>query len=206
MGYTRKTPTLVPINRNSNENKILRRQYAIALAQITDERLIFLDESGFNLHLNKKQGYSPKNTNCFINVPNSKGTNISLLCAINTNRILATNVKIGSFKSVDMIHFINNNLQQLGPHERKYLIMDNASIHKTAEVREALALKNYILMFLPPYSPQLNPIEEFFSCFKAKVKQRPMSANSSSHIDLIRVVIETENFSMRGYFLHMRTC
>ncbi|KAG0435766.1 hypothetical protein DMUE_4549 [Dictyocoela muelleri] len=113
----------------------------------------------------------------------------------------ATNVKIGSFKSVDMIYFINNNLQPLGLYERKYLIMDNASIHKTVEVQETLAFKNHILLFYsPPYSSQINPIEKFFSCFKAKVKQRPRSVNSSSLIDLIRVVIETENFTYLDIF------
>lgn len=150
MNYTRKTLTLVPINRNSNENKLVRFQYASSLINISNEKLIFLDESGFNLHLHQKLGYSPKNTKCFINVPNSKGTNVSLLCAIQVDGILASKAKVGSFKSVDMVDFIHNELVQLGPHERKYIVMDNTSIHKTAEVREALALKNYILMFLPP--------------------------------------------------------
>ncbi|KAG0435625.1 Transposable element Tc3 transposase [Dictyocoela muelleri] len=137
---------------------------------LTDDRLIFLDETGFNLHLTQKKGYSPKNTKAFSNVINSKGVNVSLLCAITSAGVLAHEIVIGSFKSSDILEFIESKLATLELNDRKYIIEDNASIHKTAEVREALNRKNFILMFLTSYSPQLNPIEEFFSCLKDRVK------------------------------------
>ncbi|KAG0438247.1 hypothetical protein DMUE_3205 [Dictyocoela muelleri] len=103
-----------------------------------------------------------------------------------------------------MVDFIYNELKQLGQHERKYIVMNNAFIHKTAEVREALALKNYILMFLPRYSPQLNSLEEFFSCLKVRVREISRSTTSSMLIDLIRDVVINDEFRIMGYFDHMR--
>ncbi|KAG0432891.1 hypothetical protein DMUE_5467, partial [Dictyocoela muelleri] len=100
-----------------------------------------------NLHLNQKLGYSPKNTKCFINVPNSKSVNVSLLCAIDKQGIVALNIKVGSFKSVDILSFIQTELPVQDSNLQKYIIMDNASIHKTSDVREALAAKRYILLF-----------------------------------------------------------
>jgi hypothetical protein len=162
MDYTRKILTLIPINRNSNENKEVRAQYASYLQNISDQQLIFLDETGLNLYTFQRFGYSPRNTKCYISVQNSKGKNVSVLCAINNQGVLAYETKIGGFKSADLTNFIMTKLPVLNACKRKYIIMDSASIHRTAEVRETLAQHNYILKILLPYSPQLNSIEEFF--------------------------------------------
>ncbi|KAG0437808.1 Transposable element Tc3 transposase [Dictyocoela muelleri] len=204
MGYTRKSLTLVPINRNSSLNKHTRAQYATSVNSVSDDMMIFLDETGFNLHSYQSRGYSPKNQKCFINVANSKGTNISVLCAINILGVLAYKIKIGSFKSEDILEFINTQLPLLESDHRKYIIMDNASIHRTSVVREALCQKNYILTFLPPYSPQLNPIEEFFACLKAHVNKRERSTERRLLIESIVVLLDNFEFRMDGYFRHMR--
>jgi transposase len=62
--------------------------------------------------------------------------------------------------------------------ERKIVIIDNASIHRTTEVSFALREKGYGIMFLPPYTSQLNPTGEFFSCLKNYIRQRARSKNS----------------------------
>ena len=55
----------------------------------------------------------------------------------------------------------------LNENRNKVLIMDNARIHKTDEVQRILREHNIAFRFTVPYSPQLNPIEEFFSMLKA---------------------------------------
>ncbi|KAG0436306.1 Transposable element Tc3 transposase, partial [Dictyocoela muelleri] len=205
MDYSRKTLTLVPINRNSNANKDIRAQYATNMINIDDEKLIFLDETGFNLHSFQRMGYSPKNTKCFINVPNSKGTNVSVLCAITKEGVLGFRIKNCSFKSLDIKSFAETILPELSSNNRKFIIMDNTSIHKTSEVSEAFSRKNYILRFLPAYSPQLNPIEEFFYCLKSKVKQREWSINREMLINTIDDVLRNEVFIMERYFNNVHT-
>ncbi|KAG0436942.1 hypothetical protein DMUE_3961 [Dictyocoela muelleri] len=162
MKYTRKKLTLVPINRNSNFNKDLRYLYGVSLNNIQDNQLIFLDESGFNLHTFQQLGYSPKNTKCYVNSSNSKSTNISLLRAITFQGNFSYKIKIGSFKSADLNDFICEDLPLLSPHDRKYIIIDNKAIHKTREVGNSFLQKNYILNFLPPILLILILLKNFF--------------------------------------------
>ncbi|KAG0437415.1 hypothetical protein DMUE_3701 [Dictyocoela muelleri] len=204
MNYTRMKLTLIPVNRNSNGNKTTRAQYGTSLLNINDNQMIFLDETGFNLHSHQRFGYSLKNSKCFINVPNSKGTNISFLYAITNEDILAFKARVGSFKSTDLKDFIETQLLILDQNDMKYIIMDNASIHRTAEVRVSLARRNYILKFIPSYSPQLNPIVDFFSTFKSRVKQLNNSSNSNELIDVINSVLLSGAFRLEGHFDHMR--
>ena len=56
------------------------------------------------------------------------------------------------------------------PQDNSVLIMDNCSIHKSEQLREAVKSHGCELYFLPPYSPDMNPIEESFSSLKAWVQ------------------------------------
>ncbi|KAM0687159.1 hypothetical protein COBT_001605 [Conglomerata obtusa] len=56
-----------------------------------------MDKTGFNLGLAPKYGYSPKNTKCYKTVSDSKITNVSILCAIDINGVLAYYMNVGSF-------------------------------------------------------------------------------------------------------------
>ncbi len=60
------------------------------------------------------------------------------------------------------------------------VIMDNVSVHKVAGVREAIEARGAFLFYLPPYSPDLNPIEQFFSKLKAIL--RKTAAKSIKHL------------------------
>ncbi|KAG0434043.1 hypothetical protein DMUE_5326 [Dictyocoela muelleri] len=203
-GFSRKVLTKIPINRNSDQNKTLRYIFGQSIENIPNDKIIYIDESGFNLHLAQNYGYSKKNTKASISVPNSKGQNVSFLCAISINGIYSYKIKKGSFNSTDMCSFINNDLPSLRENEIKYIIMDNASIHKTSEVAIAANSKRYILKFLPPYSPQLNPIEEFFSTFKSRYCLRPRPKNFAEIFSNIEYLVNHESFKMNGYFEHMR--
>jgi transposase len=74
------------------------------------------------------------------------------MCAITLNNLHAYKTKVGSFKFADFFEFINNELPLANPEERKIVIMDNASIHRTAGVSFVLSEKGYGVMFLPPYT------------------------------------------------------
>lgn len=52
-----------------------------------------------------------------------------------------------------------------------YLIMDNAPIHKRADIQEMVEKRGYRCVYLPPYSLELNPIEQFWSVVKSKLKR-----------------------------------
>ncbi|KAI8888416.1 hypothetical protein K501DRAFT_141539, partial [Backusella circina FSU 941] len=58
-----------------------------------------------------------------------------------------------------------------------YIVIDNATIHKTPDVLQAIRDNGHIPLFLPPYSPFLNPIEECWSKIKTKVRKSPLQKN-----------------------------
>lgn len=68
-------------------------------------------------------------------------------------------------------------MDSLDPHpamKNSYLVMDNASIHKHPSIKRIAAAKGYRLLYLPPFSPELNPIEQFWYLIKAKLKREKL--------------------------------
>jgi hypothetical protein len=163
MNITRKRLTLVPYERNCVEKIDSRAIYAMELSRIRDENLIFLDEASFNQHTTRSYGYSLENTKIFTIVPGNRNTNRSLLCAISNHGVVTFDYRIGAYNVTNFIAFIENKLVPyfiLNP--SKILIMDNARIHHSQLVVNTLRSNNIVFKFLVPYSPELNPVEEFF--------------------------------------------
>jgi hypothetical protein len=102
-----------------------------------------------NLHLHNTFGYSLRNTKCRVTVPNSKEPSVSLKCAISVDRLYAHRTQLGSFKSTYFGEFTNNDLKSCEQEENRIIIMDNASIHRTAEIAAARRNRGYSLKLLP---------------------------------------------------------
>lgn len=163
IGFSRKRLSLVPAERNTVEKLSARALYATELSRIPDENSIFLDETGFNEHTRRSYGYSPVNSKAYITVPANKNVNRSLICAIGMEGVIEYSYKTGSFNSNSFIEFVEDKLvPYFNNNPGKILVMDNARIHKSVSVSEVLRSKNITCKFLVPYSPELNPIEEFF--------------------------------------------
>ena len=134
-------------------------------------------------------------------MPSNRVTNVSLLYAINQTGIVAFGLKKGAYNASDFADFISNELKDKLDEGRNYhLIMDNCRIHKTKEVHEAVIGTNMNFRFLPPYSPQLNPIEEYFGVLKSKYKSidhKPKTSNELMillHDLILSNAIETSGF------------
>ena len=178
-GLTRKRLSLVPDERNSERILDLRVLYAREIEQINVSKLVYLDETGFNLHSSSKYGYSERNTKAYIMVPANRGINISLMCAINLNGVIGFDFVDGAYNGDLFIRFIIEKLVPFFAVNRdNILILDNARFHHRQDVRLCLNQNNIPFKFLPAYSPQLNPIEEFFSSLKSRynaLRPRPRS-------------------------------
>ena len=105
MQISRKRLTLVPKQRNTEDKKDMRAIYACELGRISDSNLVFLDETGFNKHTTRSYGYSLINTKAHLNVDDNKGTNISLMCAIDDSGLLFYQYKQGSLHQKPLLSF-----------------------------------------------------------------------------------------------------
>nr|XP_047135509.1 uncharacterized protein LOC101237252 [Hydra vulgaris] len=166
INITRKL-SLVPEERNSPANIEKRAIYARRISRISSDKLVFLDESGFNQHLRRRSGYSPKNEKAYSIVSGNRNTNRSLMCAINISGVVAYELRTAAYNPESFERFIRNNqCNYFRQNPDHILIMDNVPFHRSRSIIEVLNELRINREYLPAWSPQLNPIEEFFSMIK----------------------------------------
>jgi len=82
--------------------------------------------------------------------------------------------------------------------------MDKCSFHHRKDVIALLKMKKINHRFLPPFSPQLNPIEEYFSHFKAVLSLiRPVPKNREELMKRIKNILDNERMNFNGWFINM---
>lgn len=132
-------------------------------------RLVFVDESGFNLAMTSRYARALTGQRAYGQVPRNRGENTSFLAALSLNGLQAPMTLQGSVDSIAFETYVERVLlPTLTPGQ--IVVLDNHRIHKGDRVAELLAARGCSLLFLPPYSPDLNPIEEALSKIKTFVK------------------------------------
>lgn len=161
----------------------LRHEYRRWLDCLDSRNFVFIDESGVNLAMTRLQGRSPIGERVVDSTPRNYGQNISVLGALSFDGVLAMMTIAGS---VDTVVFRTYVTQVLVPQLWKGAIVlcDNLQVHKAAGIREAIEAVGAKLVFLPPYSPDLSPIELCWS----KLKQFLRSAKARTYADLNQAI------------------
>jgi transposase len=129
-------------------------------------RLVFVDESGANTKMTRFRGRAPVGQRLVSHVPLGHYQTTTLVCAIRLSGPAAPWLFEGAMDGEMFLAWIQ---QGLVPtlQQGDWVIMDNLATHKVAGVRQAIEEKGASLIYLPPYSPDFNPIENMWS----KVKQ-----------------------------------
>lgn len=137
---------------------------------VAPDRLVFVDECGSNITLTPRYGRAPRGARCLGRVPRNWGQNSSLLAAMSATGITATLVVEGA---TDRIVFDLYVEQLLAPTLRpgQVVVWDNLSVHKSQRARELIEAQGCEVVFLPPYSPDFNPIEQAFSKLKGYLRR-----------------------------------
>lgn len=132
-------------------------------------RLKFVDESGVNLALTRLYGRAPRGQRAVGSTPINYGENVSLIGALSVGGLEAP-LMIGG--AVDGEVFRVWTEQVLCPTlvEGEIVIMDNLQAHKVGGIREAIEQRGAKLIYLPPYSPDLSPIEACWSKLKTALR------------------------------------
>lgn len=142
--------------------------------------LIYVDEAGFNLSKVRRRGRNLIGHRAAITVPGQRGANITMCAAISNDGVLCHIPTIGPYNTERLITFLNAIHERLIPPEERgplrpgmplfIIIWDNVSFHHSRIVNEWFGVHPRMrMLFLPAYSPFLNPIEEFFSAWRWKV-------------------------------------
>ena len=136
------------------------------------ENIVYLDESGFEGKGYRDSGWAKIGQKIYGERSGKRWKRTSLLMAQNGKKWLAPCLFNGTCNTL----FFNTWLEKCLMKEllsNQTIIMDNAAIHKSAKTREIIEKHGHELLFLPPYSPDLNPIEKSFGVLKHRRNYAP---------------------------------
>ena len=139
------------------------------------EKLVFLDQCGFSLALYRLYGWVVGGGRCVERVPFERGSNRSVLGAFSLptpdclTGMRALWQKLGAWTRATFEAFLQDGLLPL-LERGSVLVLDNASIHRGGEIEKLVKAAGCSLLYLPPYSPDLNPLELAWSLIKARVR------------------------------------
>lgn len=173
-----------------------------------DDLLIAIDESGFDQRpKNSLYGYAPRGQQAIVIGPTcASSRHITLLMAICPN----ASAPVESHQLLE--HSVNGDrfaafVRSLPYNAPATILLDNASIHRTKVVKDAVAARGYSLLFVPPYSPECNPIENIFGIIKQKFyrcRVHPSTQSFDIRDQITEIVDEKANVSnVSNAFRHM---
>ena len=139
-------------------------------AHLHAHRLVFLDETGANTKMTRARGRALRGQRVVAKVPHGHWKTATFVGALRATGFTAPLVVDGPMNGEIFLAYVK---QQLVPTLRPgdTVILDNLSSHKKAGVREAIEAAGASLVYLPPYSPDLNPIELAFAKLKTLLRQ-----------------------------------
>lgn len=129
------------------------------------EKLVFLDETWAKTNMTRPRGRAPRGQRLIAKVPHGHWKTTTFLAALRTRGLTAPLVVDGAINGAVFLAYVE---QQLSPtlNAGDIVILDNLNSHKVKGVREAIEARGACVVYLPPYSPDFNPIELVFAKLK----------------------------------------
>ena len=156
-----------------------RASWREAQPTLDPKRLVFLDESGVSSKMARVRGRCRRGQRLVAAIPHGHWQTLTFIAALRHDRIDAPMVLDGPIDGAAFLTYVCHFLiPTLAPGD--LVIADNLGAHKSQAVREAIEAAGASICFLPPYSPDLNPIELMFAKLKALLKRPPSGPSTIS--------------------------
>jgi transposase len=170
-------------------------------AHLHPHRLVFLDETGASTKMARRYGRAFYGHRLISKVPHGHWKTTTFVGALRCTGITAPLVVDGPINGDVFLAYVQ---QQLAPTLRSgdTVIMDNLSSHKRVGVREAIEAAGARLIYLPPYSPDLNPIELAFGKLKALLRKAAARTVDDLESAIARLLDQFTPQECRAYFRH----
>lgn len=145
-------------------DEVLRKEFQEKIEKYQKEgkTIVYLDESGFAQDMPREYGYSEKGKRCYDKKDWHARGRVNAIGAIINNQLLTVSLFDSNIDSDIFYNWLEKDLIPKLPKE-SIIVMDNATFHKRLDMKEIIRDNNHILLYLPPYSPDLNPIEHKWS-------------------------------------------
>jgi transposase len=178
-----------------------RALYRDLSATLDLRRVKFIDESGINIAMTRLYGRAPRGERALGSAPQNYGQNVTILGALSCTGLEAVMTIEGATDADVFRAYVR---EVLGPtlREGDIVIADNLSAHKVAGVQEAIAATGARLLYLPPYSPDLNPIERCWSKIKTFLRAAKARTREALDAAVTRALATVTASDARAWFAH----
>src|SRR3954449_7534128 len=147
-----------------------RARWKAYQGRLDPARLVFIDETWAKTNMTRLRGWAPRGNRLLAKVPHGHWRTLTFLAALRCDRIDAPCVIDGPINGVSFLAYVEQILlPTLTPGD--VVIMDNLGSHKRQAIRRLIRTVGAKLLFLPPYSPDLNPIEQVFAKLKTLLRK-----------------------------------
>jgi transposase len=165
-------------------------------------RLVFVDESGFNIPMTRLRARAPRGKRAYGKVPRNRGKNTTLIAAITLEEGIGESMTVEG--ATDALAFETYVEHFLAPslREGQVVVLDKLGAHRTDRVRELIEGRGADLLFLPSYSPDMNPIEEAFSKIKHFVGKVGARVREELVATIARALASVTPEDAAGWFSH----
>ncbi|KJV50774.1 DDE superendonuclease family protein [Orientia tsutsugamushi str. Gilliam] len=149
----------------------IREKYQQVISAIPKENLVYIDESGIEMSICKNRGWSKKGTHVSSKKSGKYYERTNIIAGYVNNKSIAPMIFNGACNT----RLFEALVQQVLINELKpaqFVVMDNAAFHKSKKTKELIESVGCKVIFLPPYSPDLNPIEKFWANMKLWIRNQ----------------------------------
>ena len=171
LGLTRKRKSFYDPHRDTLKSHDELEGYRTQVAKVPMEQRCYLDETGSTLNMTLPYGRSPRGERVYEAKPTAPGTRVNTLALLSETGLEAPFSFQGPLNTERFLIYLETFVVPRWT-SGKTLILDQHPVHKAKAVQTYLNDKGIPFILLPPYSPELNPIEEAFSSLKQYIKKQ----------------------------------
>jgi transposase len=178
-----------------------RRRWMREQGMFDPARLVFIDETWTNTSMVRLRGRGLRGERLIGYVPHGNWKTLTFVAGLRHRAMVAPFVLEGAINGAMFLAYVE---QALVPTLKRgdIVIMDNLPAHKVNGVEQAIEMAGATLMYLPPYSPDLNPIEPAFSKVKAHLRKAAEHTIERLTRRIGRIVTDFRPRECRNFFRH----
>jgi transposase len=179
----------------------LRSLWRMEIGRVDPGRLVFVDEMGTHTCLAPLYAYAPVGKRAFFKIPRNRGKNTTLLTSLCQGGMGPSMAVEGATTSRVFETYVE---RVLAPALRpgQVVVMDNLGAHRPKRIRELIEGRGCDLIYLPAYSPDLNPIEEALSKIKHLLRKIGARTKEALIEAMGRALAAVSVQDVRGFFVH----
>lgn len=204
MGLTRKKKSQHADERDRPDVERKRRSFRAKMKRIRPSRLFFVDETGVTTAMARAYARSPRGERAVGSAP-GKWEPFAVVAALGVNGAVAPLVLPGAIDAAAFESYVEQVLvPELRPGE--VVVWDNLASHQTRAAARAVRRAGARLIWLPPYSPDYNPIEQLWSKIKASLRRAAARTKDAVYASLGEALDGVTTRDARGWFKHAGLC